>query len=126
MNRIRPSIQASLMIAYFAVVANCSGQSFEETFGLRPVRLNMRQVLAGALANSMDVKIEYADFEIAQAQIDGAGGKFDPVLSFSGARQDNRTAQNAQEYVQTGGLIVPRASPHLFNQTNTQAETSLE
>lgn len=115
-----------VLIFFLALSSYCSGQSFEETFGLRPVRLNMRQVLAGALANSMDVKIDYADFEIAQAQIDGAGGKFDPVLSLSGARQENRTAQNAQEYVQTGGLIVPRASPHLFNQTNTQAETSLE
>lgn len=115
-----------LLIVCLAIAADCYGQSFEETFGLRPVRLNMRQVLAGALANSMDVKIEYADFEIAQARIDGASGKFDPVLSLTGARQDSRIVQNAQEYVQTGGLIVPRASPHLFNQTNTQAETSLE
>jgi len=100
-------------------------QTFEETFQLQPVRLTMRQVLAGVLAKSLDVKINKLDVEIAETRIDGAWAAFDPVFQIGGSLQDARIAQNAQEYVQTGGLFIPISEPNIFRQRSLTGETGL-
>lgn len=100
-------------------------QTFEDTFQLQPVRLSMRQVLAGVLAKSLDVKINKLDVEIAETRIDGAWAAFDPVFQIGGTLQDARIAQNAQEYVQTGGLFVPLSEPNLFRQRSLIGDSSL-
>jgi outer membrane protein TolC len=100
-------------------------QTFEEAFQLRPVRLSMRQVLAGVLAKSLDLKINELDIQIAESRIDAAWAAFDPVFQLGGSLQDSRIAQNAQEYVQTGGLFIPLSEPNIFRQRNLMGETGL-
>lgn len=102
------------------------GQNFEETFGLQPVKLTMREVLVQTLARSLDVKIHRVDVGIAGAQLEGAWGAFDPVFQMGGSLQDARVAQNAQEYVQTGGLLVPLNDLNVFRQRSLLGEMGLE
>jgi outer membrane protein TolC len=85
----------------------------------------MRQVLSRALSQSLDVKISGADIEIAEARLEGAWGAFDPVFQMGGSLEDARTAQNAQEYIQTGGLFVPLSEPNIFRQRALLGEMGL-
>lgn len=106
--------------------AHCLAQTFEDNFGLQPRRLTLRQTVGLALAHSLDVKIDHLDIDAAQSQVAAARGKFDPVFNLSGSLQDGRIAQNAQEYVQTGGLFVQLDQPRAFRQRSMLGETSLE
>lgn len=117
-----------LVVWTVSIVAygECHGQNFDETFGLKPVKLTMRDVLVRTLAKSLDVKIHQVDVGIAEAQLEAAWGEFDPVFKMGGSLLDARTAQNAQEYVQTGGLLVPLSDPNIFRQRSLTGEMGLE
>lgn len=86
----------------------------------------MREMLVQALARSLDVKIHEVEIGIASSQLQGEWGAFDPVLHLGGSLQDARIAQNAQEYVQTGGRIIPLNGPNIFRQRSLLGEVGLE
>ena len=82
----------------------------------------LRQVLAGVLAKSLDVKINKLDVEIAETRIDGAWAAFDPVFQIGGSLQDARIAQNVREIDQEVDRLLGEALARRWDRIEFRAE----
>lgn len=84
--------------------------------GARP--LSMRDVVALALANNNEIKIQRLQPDLGQQQIRFAKGAFDPQFSFSTQYSYSTTPQNAVEFISTGGLVGGFNDPRSFTAEN--------
>ncbi len=118
-----------LLLSFTLCVCLISGlraQTFEETLGLRPSYLTMEEALHKVLEKSLDVKIEWLNWAVADAQTDAAWGKFEPAYFLSSTWRESNLPQNALEYVQTGGSFVPLDEPNMFKQQSFLSQTGIE
>lgn len=119
-----PLILASCASLFLPPLAQ--SQTFESTLGLPTLSLTLQDVIRRVLENSLDVKIERLNVDVAQQQTRAAAGRFDPYYYLSGSYSYSRLAQNAIEFAQTGGVFVPVGSdPYRFRQQNYFFETGL-
>jgi len=84
--------------------------------GARP--MSMRDVVALALANNNEIKIQRLQPDLGQQQIRFAKGAFDPQFSFSTQYSYSTTPQNAVEFISTGGLVGDFNDPRSFTAEN--------
>ena len=118
-----------LLLSFTLCVCLISGlraQTFEETLGLQPSYLTMEEALHKVLEKSLDVKIEWLNWAVADAQTDAAWGKFEPAYFLSSTWRESNLPQNALEYVQTGGSFVPLDEPNMFKQQSFLSQTGIE
>lgn len=108
------------------IVSGLRAQTFEETLGLQPSYLTMEEALHRVLEKSLDVRIEWLNWAIAEAQTQGAWGKFEPSYFLSSTWRESNLPQNALEYVQTGGFLVPLDEPNMFKQQSFLTQTGFE
>jgi outer membrane protein len=108
------------------LLGGARAQSFEETLGLQTARVSLQDVIHRVLEKSLDVRIEWLDWAVADAQTQAAWGKFDPSFYLSSTYRDSRLPQNALEYVQTGGAFVALTEPNLFRQQSLLSQTGIE
>lgn len=83
-----------------------------------PRRLTIREVVAMALENNVEIKTQRLQPELGQQQIRFARGAFDPQFSFSTQYSYTQTPQNAVEYISTGGLTGGFDDPRTFTAEN--------
>jgi outer membrane protein len=83
-----------------------------------PRRLSIREVVAMALENNVEIKVQRLQPELGQQQIRFARGAFDPQFSFSTQYSYSETPQNAVEFVSTGGLTAGFDDPRTFVSEN--------
>ncbi|MCW0219857.1 MAG: TolC family protein [Prosthecobacter sp.] len=102
------------------------GQTFEDTLGLQPSYLTLNETLQKVLENSLDVRIEWLNWAVADAQTDAEWGKFEPSYFLSSTWRESNLPQNALEYVQTGGTFVALNEPNLFKQQSFVTQTGIE
>ncbi|HAL71653.1 MAG TPA: hypothetical protein DCP71_07755 [Verrucomicrobiales bacterium] len=108
------------------LISGLRAQTFEETLGLQPSYLTMEEALHKVLEKSLDVKIEWLNWAVADAQTDAAWGKFEPAYFLSSTWRESNLPQNALEYVQTGGSFVPLDEPNMFKQQSFLSQTGIE
>jgi len=101
-------------------------QTFEDTLGLQPSYLTLNETLQKVLENSLDVRIEWLNWAVADAQTDAEWGKFEPSYFLSSTWRESNLPQNALEYVQTGGTFVALNEPNLFKQQSFVTQTGIE
>lgn len=101
-------------------------QTFEDTLGLQPSYLTLNETLQKVLENSLDVRIEWLNWAVADAQTDAEWGKFEPSYFLSSTWRESNLPQNALEYVQTGGSFVALNEPNLFKQQSFVTQTGIE
>ncbi len=101
------------------------GQSFEDTLGLQPVYLTLDEAVQRVLEKSLDVRIEWLNWAVADQQTHGAWGKFEPSYFLTSTWRESNLPQNALEYVQTGGILVPLTEPNLFQQQSLLTQTGI-
>lgn len=119
--RTRLSILISLCLAVVAARA----QTFQETLGLLPVQVTLDEVVRGVMEKSLDVRIEWLNWAVADQQTDAALGKFDPSYFLTSTWRESNLPQNALDYVQTGGFIIPLTEPRLFQQQSLLTQTGI-
>jgi len=100
-------------------------QSFQETLGLQPAWLTLDETIQRVLEKSLDVRIEWLNWAVADQQTEGAWGKFDPAYFLNSTWRESNLPQNALEYVQTGGAIVALTEPNLFRQQSLLTQTGI-
>lgn len=108
------------------LISGLRAQTFEETLGLQPSYLTMEEALHKVLEKSLDVKIEWLNWAVADAQTDAAWGKFEPAYFLNSTWRESNLPQNALEYVQTGGSFVPLDEPNMFKQQSFLSQTGIE
>lgn len=108
------------------LISGLRAQTFEETLGLQPSYLTMDEALHKVLEKSLDVKIEWLNWAVADAQTDAAWGKFEPAYFLNSTWRESNLPQNALEYVQTGGSFVPLDEPNMFKQQSFLSQTGIE
>lgn len=108
------------------ITSGLRAQTFEETLGLQPSYLTLNEALHRVLEKSLDVRIEWLNWAIAEAQTQGAWGKFEPSYFLSSTWRESNLPQNALEYVQTGGFLVPLDEPNMFKQQSLLTQTGFE
>ncbi len=108
------------------LISGLRAQTFEETLGLQPSYLTMEEALHKVLEKSLDVKIEWLNWAVADAQTDAAWGKFEPAYFLNSTWRESNLPQNALEYVQTGGSLIPLDEPNLFKQQSFLSQTGIE
>ena len=101
-------------------------QTFEDTLGLQPSYLTMQEALHKVLEKSLDVRIEWLNWAVADAQTDGAWGRFEPAYFLTSTWRESNLPQNALEYVQTGGVFVALDEPNMFKQQSFISQTGFE
>lgn len=107
------------------LTAVARGQSFEDTLGLQPTRITLQEVIQRVLEKSLDVRIEWLNWAVAEQQTEAAWGKFEPSYFLNSSYRDSQLPQNALEYVQTGGAIIALTEPNLFRQQSLMSQTGL-
>lgn len=118
----RPALIFCLAVCLTAVGR---GQSFEETFGLQPVRVSLLETVHRVLEKSLDAKIEWLNWAVADAQTQATWGKFEPSFFLSQSVRKSALPQNALEYVQTGGSFVALTEPNIFRQESIQTQAGI-
>lgn len=108
------------------LISGLRAQTFEETLGLQPSYLTMEEALHKVLEKSLDVKIEWLNWAVADAQTDAAWGKFEPAYFLSSTWRESNLPQNALEYVQTGGSFIALDEPNMFKQQSFLSQTGIE
>ena len=83
-----------------------------------PRELSIRDVVAMALENNVEIKIQRLQPELGQQQMRFARGAFDPQFSFSTQYSYSETPQNAVEYISTGGLTGGFNDPRTYTAEN--------
>lgn len=122
-----PRLTLLLLTLLFAgPVAGLRAQTFEDTLGLQPSYLTMDEALHRVLEKSLDVRIEWLNWAVADAQTDQAWGKFEPSYFLSSNLRVSNLPQNALEYVQTGGVLLPLDEPNMFRQQSILTQTGFE
>lgn len=109
-----------------SLLSGLRAQTFEETLGLQPSYLTLDEALQRVLEKSLDVRIEWLNWAIADAQTEGAWGKFEPAYFLSSTWRESNLPQNALEYAQTGGVFVPLDEPNMFKQQSSLTQTGFE
>lgn len=99
-------------------IAAARGQSFEDTLGLKTSRITLREAIQRVLAKSLDVRVEWLNWAVAQQQSEAARGKFDPAFYLNSTYSESNLPQNALEYIQTGGGFIALTTPNLFRQAS--------
>lgn len=105
---------------------SAQAQTFEETLGLEPRYLTLDEALHLVLEKSLDVRIEWLNWAVADNQTDAAWGKFEPALFLNSTWRESNLPQNALEYVQTGGVLVPLDEPNVFKQQSLMSQAGIE
>lgn len=100
-------------------------QTFEDTLGLQPVYLTLDEAIYQVMEKSLDVRIEWLNWAVADEQIQSVAGKFDPSYFLTSTWRESNLPQNALEYVQTGGVLVPLTTPNLFRQQSLLTQTGI-
>ncbi len=108
------------------LISGLRAQTFEETLGLQPSYLTMEEALHKVLEKSLDVKIEWLNWAVADAQTDAAWGKFEPAYFLNSTWRESNLPQNALEYVQTGGSFIALDEPNMFKQQSFLSQTGIE
>jgi outer membrane protein TolC len=127
--RVRPSLSCLPLLCLFLAgcfLGGARGQSFEDTLGLQTTRVTLQDVIHRVLEKSLDVRIEWLNWAVADEQTKAAWGKFEPSYYLNSTYRESRLPQNALEYVQTGGAFVPLAEPNLFRQQSLLSQTGIE
>lgn len=115
-----------ILLFTFGLIPGLRAQTFEETLGLQPSYLTLDEALQRVLEKSLDVRIEWLNWAIADAQTEGAWGKFEPAYFLSSTWRESNLPQNALEYAQTGGVFVPLDEPNMFKQQSSLTQTGFE
>lgn len=97
-------------------------QSFQDTLGLQPSYITLDQAIQRVMEKSLDVRIEWLNWAVADQQTDSALGKFEPSYFLNSTWRESNLPQNALEYVQTGGTS-PITEPNLFKQQSLLSQT---
>jgi outer membrane protein len=118
---LRLALTASLLLGL-----RVQAQTFEDTLGLQPSYLTMEEALHKVLEKSLDVRIEWLNWAVADSQTDAAWGKFEPSYFLNSTWRESNLPQNALEYVQTGGTFIPLDEPNLFKQQSLLSQTGIE
>lgn len=108
------------------LTAAAPAQSFEDTLGLQPDYLTLNEALHRVLEKSLDVRIEWLNWAVAEQQTRAAWGKFEPAFFLNSNWRDADLPQNALEYVQTGGGVIVLDEPNQFRQQSLLTQTGLE
>lgn len=119
-------VRLHLLLLSGLLAAVAQGQSFEETLGLQPVRITLDEAVRGVMEKSLDVRIEWLNWAVADEQTDAALGKFEPSFFITSNGRDSDLPQNALDYVQTGGIIMPLNEPRLFHQQSLLTQTGIQ
>jgi len=115
----------SLLLLSCLMAVSAGAQSFEETLGLQPVKITLDEAVRGVMEKSLDVRIEWLNWAVAEEQTDAALGKFEPSYFLTSTWRESDLPQNALDYVQTGGIIIPLTEPRLFNQQSLLTQTGI-
>ncbi|GEP40762.1 TolC family protein [Brevifollis gellanilyticus] len=113
-----------LALGFAAIGAR--GQSFEDTLGLQPVHITLDEAVRGVMEKSLDVRIEWLNWAVADEQTDVALGKFEPSYFLTSNWRESNLPQNSLDYVQTGGIIIPLTEPRLFMQQSLLTQTGIQ
>lgn len=97
-------------------------QSFQDTLGLQPTYITLDQAIQRVMEKSLDVRIEWLNWAVADQQTDSALGKFEPSYFLNSTWRESNLPQNALEYVQTGGTSLI-TEPNLFQQQSLLSQT---
>ncbi|TDU81504.1 outer membrane protein TolC [Prosthecobacter fusiformis] len=116
----------SILALTTCLLPGLRAQTFEETMGLQPSYLTMDEALHKVLEKSLDVRIEWLNWAVADSQTDAAWGKFEPAYFLSSTWRESNLPQNALEYVQTGGVFLPLDEPNMFKQQSFISQTGIE
>lgn len=115
----------SLLFLSCLLAGAASAQSFEETLGLQSVKITLDEAVRGVMEKSLDVRIEWLNWAVAEEQTEAALGKFEPSYFLTSTWRESDLPQNALDYVQTGGVIIPLTEPRLFNQQSLLTQTGI-
>ncbi|HYF34784.1 MAG TPA: TolC family protein [Prosthecobacter sp.] len=115
----------ALCLCLISCLSAARGQSFEETLGLQTARIGLQEVIQRVLKKSLDVRIEWLNWAVADEQTRAAWGEFEPAYYLSSSYRESQLPQNALEYVQTGGSIVFLTEPNLFHQQSLLSQTGI-
>ncbi len=115
----------SILISLGLAVVAARGQTFQETLGLQPVQVTLDEVVRGVMEKSLDVRIEWLNWAVADQQTNAALGKFDPAYFLTSTWRESDLPQNSLDYVQTGGIIIPLTEPRLFQQQSLLTQTGI-
>jgi outer membrane protein TolC len=107
------------------LTAAARGQSFEDTLGLQTTRITLREAIHRVLEKSLDVRVEWLNWAVADQQTEAARGKFEPSFYLNSSYRESNLPQNALEYVQTGGSFVPLSTPNMFRQSSLLSQTGI-
>ena len=114
-----------LLILCASLCTRSRAQSFQETLGLQPTYLTLDQAVQKVMEKSLDVRIEWLNWAIAEQQTNSALGKFEPAFFLTSTWRESNLPQNALEYVQTGGTIVALQDPRLFQQQSLLSQAGI-
>jgi outer membrane protein TolC len=121
---MRPVIRHLVCLCFATcLVQTVSAQSFQDTLGLQPTYITLDQAIQRVLEKSLDVRIEWLNWAVADQQTDSALGKFEPSWFLNSTWRESNLPQNALEYVQTGGTILALDEPRLFQQQSLLTQT---
>ena len=115
-----------LIVCFFLAVClpqAVRAQSFQDTLGLQPSYITLDQAIQRVMEKSLDVRIEWLNWAVADQQTDSALGKFEPSYFLNSTWRESNLPQNALEYVQTGGTIIALTEPRLFQQQSLLSQT---
>ncbi len=90
------------------------GQAATDETAVTPV-----EMIARALKNNYDVKIQEIDVAIAADRVEGARGEFDPIISINIGRDDTTRRMNSRDFVTIPelNLNIPTDRTRIFNET---------
>ncbi|MDZ4288814.1 MAG: TolC family protein, partial [Prosthecobacter sp.] len=117
--------RAVICLCLIGCLTAARGQSFEDTLGLQTTRITLQEVIQRVLEKSLDVRIEWLNWAVADEQTHAAWGKFEPSYFLNSTYRESQLPQNALEYVQTGGSIVFLTEPNLFSQQSLLTQTGI-